>query len=250
MMIQRKALLATLAIATSTSAFVFPSRHAQHISRHRHASKSPAEDLELPLKVLMDKHIDDNAGIKDSAHDESQQKLIMDIPPLPSASLPLQPTEAKSKAYTTVKTKPSKPFNPAHKEGILSPLVYAANSILGKEELNKLRAQVISLHSDIIKSFVDTADSEFGKAVLRQLFIVTDKDNSGYLDKEEVSRALGLLGFKWLEDKHVSKIFERADLNDDGEISLEEFIEEAPKTLRINLVKLAKNNGGDLGLLV
>ncbi|KAL7490359.1 hypothetical protein ACHAW6_016128 [Cyclotella cf. meneghiniana] len=250
MMVQRKALLASLAIATTTSAFMFPSRHAQPISRHSYASKSHAQDLELPLKVLMDKHVDDNVETKESTHDETPQKLIMDIPPSPSASLPSQPAEAKSKAYTVVKTKPSKPFNPAHKEGILSPLVYAANSILGKEELNKLRAQVISMHSDIIKSFVDSADSEFGKAVLRQLFIITDKDNSGYLDKEEVSRALELLGFRWLEEKHVSKIFERADLNDDGEISLEEFMEEAPKTLRVNLVKLAKNNGGDLGLLV
>eukprot|EP00804_Cyclotella_cryptica_P030596 CCRYP_020012-RA/>CCRYP_020012-RA protein AED:0.20 eAED:0.20 QI:0/-1/0/1/-1/1/1/0/250 len=250
MMVQRKALLVTLAVATSTSAFVFPSRHAQRVSSDRYATQSPADDLELPLKVLMDKQTDGNAAIDESAHDEAAQKMIMDIPPSPSDSLLSQPSNTKSKAYTTVKTKPSKPFNPAHKEGILSPLVYAANSILGKEELNKLRAQVISLHSDIIKSFVDTADSELGKAVLRQLFVVTDRDNSGYLDKEEVSRALGLLGFKWLEDKHVSKIFERADLNDDGEISLEEFIEEAPKTLRVNLVKLAKNNGGDLGLLV
>ena len=174
----------------------------------------------------------------------------MDIPPPPSVSLAQQQTPNKTKAYTQVKTKPTKPFNPAHKEGILSPLVYAANKIMGKEELNKLRAQIISLHSDIIKSFVDTSDSEFGKAILRQLFQITDADGSGYLDEEEVRRALELLGFKWLEDKHVRKIFERADLNDDGEISLEEFMEEAPKTLRVNLVKLAKNNGGDLGLLV
>ena len=61
-----------------------------------------------------------------------------------------------------------------------------------------------------------------------------------------MQQALALLGFKWLEEKHVQKIFERADLNDDGEISLEE----APKTLKVNLVKLAKMNGGEMGLLV
>ena len=65
-----------------------------------------------------------------------------------------------------------------------------------------------------------------------------------------MQQALALLGFKWLEEKHVQKIFERADLNDDGEISLEEFMEEAPKTLKVNLVKLAKMNGGEMGLLV
>jgi hypothetical protein len=30
---------------------------------------------------------------------------------------------------------------------------------------------------------------------------------------------------------------------------MEEWMREAPKTLRTNLVKLAKQNGGDLGLL-
>ena len=68
----------------------------------------------------------------------------MDIPPSPS------PTVAKAKpAYTVVTTKKLK-SNPAHKEGLLSPLVYAANTLLGKDELNKLRAKIISYHSDII----------------------------------------------------------------------------------------------------
>jgi len=62
--------------------------------------------------------------------------------------------------------------------------------------------------------------------------------------------ALDMLGFKWLGEKQVGKIFERADDNGDEEISLEEFMSEAPKTLKVNLVKLAKANGGDMGLLV
>ena len=32
-------------------------------------------------------------------------------------------------------------------------------------------------------------------------------------------------------------------------IDYEEFVEEAPKTLKVNLVKLAKNNGAELGFL-
>jgi hypothetical protein len=168
-------------------------------------------------------------------------KLIMDIPPSPSAS----------SATTTPKAKVApKKKNPAHKEGIFSPLVIAAGTILGPEQLNKIRAKVISLHSDIIKSFVDTADSSFGKAVLVQLFNAVDTDNSGYIDKDELGVALGLLGFRWLKEKQIDGIFSRADVNGDGMISLEEFMDEAPKTLKTNLVKLAKNNGGDMGLLV
>lgn len=163
-------------------------------------------------------------------------KLIMDIPPTPVA--PKKTPAPKKKA------------NDAHKEGILSPLVIAAGTILGPDQLNKVRAKVISLHSDIIKSFVDTSDSTFGKAVLQQLFKYVDADNSGYIDKDELSVALSLLGFKWLKEKQVNGIFDRADVNKDGMISLEEFMDEAPRTLKTNLVKLAKNNGGDMGLLV
>jgi hypothetical protein len=164
-------------------------------------------------------------------------KLIMDIPPTPIAP---QKTPAPKK----------KKANDAHKEGIFSPLVIAAGTILGPDQLNKVRAKVISLHSDIIKSFVETSDSTFGKAVLQRMYKCVDADNSGYIDKDELSVALSLLGFKWLMEKQVNGIFDRADVNKDGMISLEEFMYEAPRTLKTNLVKLAKNNGGDMGLLV
>lgn len=186
---------------------------------------------------------DVTASVEEAAAMASESsKLIMDIPPSPSTA---SATTPKAKAAASPKKK-----NPAHKEGIFSPLVIAAGTILGPEQLNKIRAKVISLHSDIIKSFVDTADSSFGKAVLVQLFNAVDTDNSGYIDKEELSVALGLLGFRWLKEKQIDGIFSRADVNGDGMISLEEFMNEAPKTLKTNLVKLAKNNGGDMGLLV
>ena len=163
--------------------------------------------------------------------------LIMDIPPTPVASMKKAPA-------------PKKKRNPAHKEGTFSPIVVAAGTILGQEQLNKIRAKAISIHSDLIKSFVGTSDSAFGQAVLQRLFQDVDIDNSGYIDREELSVALSLLGFKWLKEKQVNAIFDRADTNNDGEISLEEFMAEAPRTLKTNLVKLAKNNGGDMGLLV
>jgi len=170
--------------------------------------------------------------------------LIMDIPPMPVA--PTKPAAATA----TKKVAPKKKGKNPHKEGIFSPIVVAAGAVMGEETLNKVRGKVIAIHSDLIKSFVDTADSSFGQSVLKQIFNLVDTDNSGYLDKSEVAVALNMLGFKWLKEKHVSKIFERADANGDLEISLEEFMIEAPKTLRTNLVKLAKNNGGEMGLLV
>lgn len=39
------------------------------------------------------------------------------------------------------------------------------------------------------------------------------------------------------------------DLSLAGVIDFEEFVKESPKALRVNLVKLAKSNGHDLGFL-
>lgn len=175
---------------------------------------------------------------------EEDEKVIMDIPPMPIAAV--EPTKPKPAA---AKKAPKKKGG-AHKEGVFSPIVVAAGTILGQEQLNKIRGKFITYHSDIIKSFVATSDSKFGNAVLRNLFDLVDTDNSGYIDKDELTKAFNMLGFKWLGEKQVNKIFERADANGDLEISAEEFMEEAPKTLKVNLVKLAKNNGGDMGLLV
>jgi len=59
-----------------------------------------------------------------------------------------------------------------------------------------------------------------------------------------------VLGFKWFGDMQVDKIFAKADANGDSMISLEEFMDETPKLLKVNLIKLAKQNGDDMGLLV
>jgi len=52
-----------------------------------------------------------------------------------------------------------------------------------------------------------------------------------------------------LKEKQTEKIFERADLDGNGTICIDEFKKETPKTLKTNLVKLAKKNGNDLGFL-
>ena len=137
----------------------------------------------------------------------------------------------------------------SHKEGLFTPVVLTAKTILGEEQLNQVRGKAISLHSDVISSFVETAESPFGTAVLKTLFTIADKDASGTIEEEELKTAVSLLGFTWLQDKQVRGIIDRADKNGDGKIDMEEWTKEAPKTLRTNLVKLAKKNGADLGFL-
>jgi hypothetical protein len=136
-----------------------------------------------------------------------------------------------------------------HKQGILSPIVLLAKQALGQDDLNKLRAKVISMHSDVIAAFVETSDSKVGQTVLKTLFQAADVDGNGLVDETELARIFHMLGFDWLQDKQVQGILKRADADANGAIDLEEFLMEAPKTLRTNLIKLAKKNGGELGLL-
>jgi len=263
-MLNKPAIIAVLATAASVQdahGFVPPSTSSIQCQtqvtclrddlRLAAAAKSVEEDVELTRQVIM-AHVDSVSDDNDAISDDDNASPIMDI--LPSPVTPVEPvaaataTTAPSAAKAAPKKK-KKGGNP-HKEGVFSPIVVAGKSVLGEEQLNQIRAKIIGLHSDIIKSFVATADSETGKTVLRQLFKIADTDDSGYLDKQEVMVALNLLGFKWLGEKQVDKIFARADANGDLEISLEEFMEETPKTLKLNLVKLAKQNGGEMGLLV
>jgi len=225
MMNNKQTLLAIMALAAahSSSAFVV-NTHARAIS-NRPLSYSTGDTM-----------TNDYTDVTATTSEQSS-KLIMDIPPTPVAPKKKKPA-------------PKKKANAAHKEGVFSPIVIAAGTLLGPDQLNKVRAKAISIHSDLIKSFVGTSDSAIGQTVLQQLFKYVDADNSGYIDKEELSVALSLLGFKWLKEKQVNGIFDRADKNGDGIISMEEFMDEAPRTLKTNLVKLAKNNGGDMGLLV
>lgn len=146
--------------------------------------------------------------------------------------------------------KPAQKKNPAHKEGVFSPMVLFVKGVLGDETLNKVRGKAINVHSDVIKSFVGTSESAFGDAVLRSMFRLADKDGNGTISEDELEVALHSLGFSWLQDKQVGGIFKRADLDENGVIDMDEWIKEAPKTLKTNLVKLAKKNGGDLGFLV
>jgi hypothetical protein len=133
--------------------------------------------------------------------------------------------------------------------GLFAPLVIQAKKTMGEKELQKLRAQVIKEHSKVIANFVDTSESKFGQIVLKRMFEAADKDNSGDLDREEIREALNALGFSFVTEKDMDKLMKRADGDDNEVIDFEEFIKETPRTLRQNLIGLAKENGHDLGFL-
>jgi hypothetical protein len=183
-----------------------------------------------------------NAFTPITPRSQNVRKVPYFINVVEDSSIAEEPSEA-------VKPKPTpKAKGPVHKEGPLSPVVVLAKKVLGDTELNKLRGKVIGLHSDVIKSFVDTASSPFGEQVLTTMFELADLNKNGKIDVEELSASLRALGFD-LKDNQIQGIFDRADLDANGDIDIEEFRKEAPKTLRTNLVKLAKRNGGDLGFL-
>lgn len=156
-------------------------------------------------------------------------------------------TESKPKVAKTIKKVADKG---KHTEGIFSPLVYALKGAMGKDKFLKVRGKVISLHSGVIKDFVDTYDTNFGMNVLVKLFAIADKDGNGSIDKEELALAFETLGFSWLKEKETEKIFDRADKDKNGQIDFDEFVQETPKTLKTHLVKLAKKNGDEMGFLV
>lgn len=158
-------------------------------------------------------------------------------------------TQSADPPVIKVKKSPTK-GGAVHKRGVFSPIVQVSKIALGEEKLNKLRAKVISLHSDVIANFVETSDTALGNMVLKQLFHFADKDKNGTISESELREALQTLGFDWLQEKQIKGIFERADIDTNGTIDMEEWIMEAPRTLRTNLIKLAKKNGGDMGLLV
>jgi EF-hand domain pair len=159
-------------------------------------------------------------------------------------------SHAVTESDKPVTKKVAKKATASHQEGVFSPVVYVAKDVLGAERLNKLRGDIIALHSDAIKGFVATADSKIGQVVLKQLFALADQNKDGKIDKDELRVTLKALRFEWLAEKQVNGIFERADLDSNGEIDLDEWMREAPATLKTNLVKLAKSNGGKMGLLV
>eukprot|EP00535_Pseudo-nitzschia_heimii_P009496 CAMPEP_0197184182 /NCGR_PEP_ID=MMETSP1423-20130617/9382_1 /TAXON_ID=476441 /ORGANISM="Pseudo-nitzschia heimii, Strain UNC1101" /LENGTH=509 /DNA_ID=CAMNT_0042634945 /DNA_START=105 /DNA_END=1634 /DNA_ORIENTATION=- len=134
-------------------------------------------------------------------------------------------------------------------EGLFAPAVLLTKEIIGITVLNKLRGKIIKMHSEVIGGLTETAQSEFGNQVLKVLFNLADKNGDGSIDEEELSVALRALGFDFLKEKEIAKIFDKADDDKNGTLDFEEWSKAAPPTLKKNLTKLAKKNGHDLGFL-
>lgn len=176
-----------------------------------------------------------------------ESPIEKEITEAPAVAMSTQIQEEK-KEPKALKMK-KKQGKPTSKAGIFTPLVLLSKFILGQERLLKIRGKAISMHSQVIKDFVDTSSTPFGRAVMTRLFAIMDKDGNGTLDEQEMALAFEKLGFSWLEEKQVQKILKRADADGNGVLDFDEFAVETPKTLKTNLVKLAKKNGDELGFL-
>mmetsp|Transcript_23680 Transcript_23680/g.71018 ORF Transcript_23680/g.71018 Transcript_23680/m.71018 type:complete len:173 (+) Transcript_23680:215-733(+) len=137
----------------------------------------------------------------------------------------------------------------AAKNGLFSPLVRVVRRVVGTDRFNKAKSKIIAEHTKVIQAFVETSDSPFGCIALKKLFEIADENSDGTISREELEKALNKLGFYHLKPAQIDQILQRADDNDDCVIDYDEFVKEAPRTLKTNLVKLAKNNGAELGLL-
>jgi len=136
------------------------------------------------------------------------------------------------------------------KNGPFGPVVKGAKQVLGESTVTLIRTKAIQKHSEVIAAFCESAESPVGKIALKQLFRLADKDGNGAIDKKELKEALHALGFTHLNEKQIDMLFKRASVDGSTELGWEEFMESAPKALRVNLILLAKNNGNELGFLV
>ena len=176
---------------------------------------------------------------------------IMEKPSLErTASQPPIANKLEMEKPTKEKKTPVKEASLGHgNKGPFAPVVVLAKNILGEEQLNQIRGKAIAEHSKVIGGFVDTSKTPFGERALRTLFYLADADKNGKIEEHELAAAFRYLGFDHLKEKQIKGIFERADKDENGAIDFEEWCKEAPSTLRTNLIKLAKKNGGELGFL-
>eukprot|EP00929_Paragymnodinium_shiwhaense_P059131 TRINITY_DN29600_c0_g1_i1.p1 TRINITY_DN29600_c0_g1~~TRINITY_DN29600_c0_g1_i1.p1 ORF type:complete len:183 (-),score=65.12 TRINITY_DN29600_c0_g1_i1:434-982(-) len=135
------------------------------------------------------------------------------------------------------------------KDGIFTNTVVGFKVLLGQENLVSIRNYLIKLHGDAQAKLIETHETEFGQATMEWLFKQADTDNNGIIDKAELTDALQRLGFNWMDETRVDKLFKKADKNENEEIELDEFKATSPKFLQQNLLKLAKKNGSDLGFM-
>lgn len=137
----------------------------------------------------------------------------------------------------------------AAKDGPFTPTVVGLKMVMGDDNLKDMRNYFIKLHGDAQNAAIDTHDTEMGKQIMGWLFDQADKDGNGTIDKEELLAACQKLGFSWMDDKKASKLLKKADKDENEVIDREEFATTLPKFFKQSTLKLAKQNGADLGFL-
>jgi len=156
-------------------------------------------------------------------------------------------------AFTGVPLQTTRPVSVARagaaKDGPFTPTVVGFKVLMGDENLNSLRNYFIKLHGEVQEAAIDTHETETGQALMGWLFEQADKDGNGVIDKAELMEAMEKLNFSWMDEKRIDKLIKKADKNDNEVLEYEEFAASSPKFLKQNLLKLAKKNGADLGLL-
>jgi hypothetical protein len=174
---------------------------------------------------------------------------VATLPDIASADVEAEGTQSFASLTNDMFQDKCRTVKTANQAGPFAPLVLFMKGAMGENSFNQVRGTAIKLHTAVIRGFMKTSDSSIGDFALRALFLAADKDGDGLINQAEIQSVLHSLGFTWLEEKQIQGIFDRADVKIPNHMSLEEFVKEAPKTLSINLVKLAKKNGGKLGFL-
>ena len=101
------------------------------------------------------------------------------------------------------------------------------STILQKDEIDEIFKSIDSNNTGKIDYTEFLAASIDQKLYLREerlmeVFQMIDKNNSGKISKKEIKKALKLEG---IDDESLKKVTETCDLNGDGEIDYNEFID-------------------------
>ncbi|KAK4369943.1 hypothetical protein RND71_009418 [Anisodus tanguticus] len=85
------------------------------------------------------------------------------------------------------------------------------------------------------------------KVELKGIFATFDKNNDGYITKQELKQSLKNIGI-FMDDQDIVEMVEKVDSNKDGLIDLDEFYELCHSFLRIEKVVSEEENGQEKDL--